>query len=194
MGTRDPRVDAYIARSAEFARPILTRLREIIHEACPEAEETIKWGVPHFMDQGILCATAGFKAHCRLILPRARAAELDRIESLKDLPPRSALIRSLREAMAQLHEGKPARPRRPPRAAPATPDDLLRALRKNARARATFEGFSPSQKREYVDWISEAKRDETRARRVETAVQWISEGKQRNWKYQRPRAGASKGA
>lgn len=203
MPATDKRVDAYIAASADFAKPILEHLRSVVHQACPDVEETIKWGFPHFMYRGMLCSMASFKAHCAfgfwkgaLILddPGMSAGAMGsfgRIASLKDLPPKQALAGYVKKAMALNEQGvatprtrKPALAKKAAPAATATPpDDLVAALRKNAAARKTFEGFSPSARKEYVQWITEAKGEATRQRRLETAIEWMAEGKPRNWKY-----------
>jgi uncharacterized protein YdeI (YjbR/CyaY-like superfamily) len=200
MAQRDRRIDGVIRRAAPFARPILERLREAVHAGCPAVVETLKWSNPSFEHQGLLCGMAAFKAHCsfgfwkhELVAERAGvagAAQLERLGRLTDvseLPPQSALVRLVRLA-AKLNEdgvkaprAKPARPR----PAAKVPPDLARALASNARARKHFEAFSPSARREYVEWLTEAKQEATRARRLATAVEWISEGKQRHWKYQR---------
>ena len=199
MGKRDPRVDAYIAKSADFAKPILTHLRETIHAGCPEVEEAIKWGMPAFIYHGrMICGTAAFKQHCALGFRDERGVigteekrkeamgQFGRITSLKDLPAKKVLIGLIKYAMKASDERAAAlpTPRKPPKPAPATPDDLAAALRKNRQAAATYAAFSPSCKREYVEWITEAKREETRANRIVQAVEWMAEGKQRNWKYQ----------
>lgn len=199
MGKRDPRVDAYIAKSAGFAQPILEHLRAVIHDGCPEAEEAIKWGMPSFLFHGrILCGIAAFKQHCALGFWGGRGlvgnedkrdeamGQFGRIASLGDLPSKKALIGYVKQAMKLSDEraAAPPSPRKPPKPAPATPDDLAAALKKNKKAAATFAAFSPSCKREYVEWITEAKREETRASRIAQAVEWMAEGKQRNWKYQ----------
>lgn len=198
MGKRDPRVDAYIAKSAGFARPILEYLREVVHEGCPEAEETLKWGMPSFVHEGILCHMAAFKAHCAFGFhksallfgdgPKQQEAmgNLGRVTAIADLPPKRELLR-LVKAARKLNVGKVAAPRtktapKPPVEPPA---DLLAALAANAKARATFEGFPPSHRREYVEWITEAKQEATRQRRLAQAVEWMAEGKSRNWKYER---------
>jgi len=199
MGKHDPRVDAYIAKSADFARPIIEHLRAVIHAGCPEAEEAIKWGMPSFLyHERILCGIAAFKQHCAFGFWGGRGlvgnedkredamGQFGRITSLKDLPPKKALIGYVKQAMKLSDEriAAPPTPRKPPKPAPATPNDLSAALKKNSKAAATFTAFSPSCKREYVEWISEAKREETRAKRIAQAVEWMAEGKQRNWKYQ----------
>ena len=200
MGTRDPRVDAYITKSAEFARPILTSIREAAHEGCPEVEETMKWRMPHFMHHGILCGMAAFKEHCALIFrlgglvvdgqERSDEAmgQLGRIRTPKDLPPKWALVRYVRKA-ARLNEAgvKPPKPSGT-KAPPRVPDELQRALQKSPKALAAFESFPPSHRREYIEWIAEAKREETRHRRAAQALEWIAEGKPRNWKYMSPPA------
>ena len=201
MAVRDPRIDAYIAASAPFAQPILARLREVVHAACPAVEETIKWGFPHFMYHGILCSMAAFKRHAVFGFWKGELIEgigaagahgdamgqYGRLTSIADLPSRRQLVAQVRQAM-QLNEAGtpvPSRVRKSPRPAPPVPAGLAAALRGDAKARATFEGFSPSHRREYCEWIAEAKREETRARRVAEAVGWLREGKPRNWKHMR---------
>jgi uncharacterized protein YdeI (YjbR/CyaY-like superfamily) len=200
MGKRDERIDAYIARSAPFAQPVLAHLRKAVHAGCPGVQETIKWGSPHFMYKGMLCAMAAFKAHCAFGfwkgallkglpgLGREAAGQFGRITSVEDLPPEKEVIGMVRQAAALNDHGvkapKRRKPeRRRPRVPARPPADLADALRKNKAARSTFDALSPSHKREYVEWISEAKREETRKRRVETAIAWMAEGKSRNWKY-----------
>lgn len=206
MGTRDPRIDAYIVRSADFARPILEQLRETVHAACPEVEETMKWSMPHFMyGGGILCGMASFKAHCTfgfwqgaaILGDAARSGEamgqLGRITSPRDLPSKKVLTGWIRSAMALRDGGAktPAARRRPaPRKELAAPDWFMAALKKNPRALATFQAFSPSARREYVEWVTEAKGEETRAKRLATAVEWMAAGKKRNWKYETTRPAA----
>lgn len=198
MGKRDPRVDAYIAKSAEFARPILEHLREVVHAACPEAEETLKWGMPHFVHHGILCHMASFKAHCAFGFyksallfddtPKQMEAmgDMGRIASLSDLPPKKELVRLVKAARKLNEEGIAApRTKAVPKAPVEVPPDLAAALAASAKARATFEGFPPSHRREYVEWITEAKQEATRQRRLAQAVEWMAEGKTRNWKYER---------
>jgi uncharacterized protein YdeI (YjbR/CyaY-like superfamily) len=194
MERRDPRVDAYIETSAEFARPILVRLREIVHAACPEAKETIKWGAPYFEYRGPMCGMVAFQRHCAFVFwkdklivesPSDEAmGQLGRIERLADLPPRRSLTAWVKKA-ARLNEQGVKAPRsvRRPRPPVKVPADLEKALKNDARARAAFEAFSPSHRREYVEWIEEAKRPETRGKRVATAIEWMAEGKPRHWKY-----------
>ena len=202
MGARDRRVDAYIARSAGFAHPILEHLRAIVHEACPDAEETLKWSLPHFMYHGgQLCGMAAFQQHCTfgfrkgaLVLDdqgrRADEAmgQFGRITSVRDLPPKRVLARYVKKAMALHDEGvkvpRTAVVKRKPLPVPA---DLAAGLKRNARARATFAALAPSHRREYIEWITEAKRDETRARRLATTLEWLAQGRSRNWKHERPR-------
>jgi uncharacterized protein YdeI (YjbR/CyaY-like superfamily) len=200
MPATDPRVDAYISKSAEFARPILTHLRKQIHAACPDVEETMKWSFPHFTYQGLLCSMAAFKQHCAFGFWHKGMAEvlgandqrgdamgnMGRITSIRDLPPKAALTKWIKQAMTLNESGvkAPARPvkeKKPLR----VPADLQAALQKHKQAQATFRAMSPSHKREYVEWITEAKRAETRERRLKTALEWLAEGKSRNWKYER---------
>src|SRR5258706_4281090 len=193
MPTKDPRVDAYIAKSAAFAKPILKHLRRVVHRGCPGVTETLKWGVPAYEFEGILCMTAAFKAHCGLVFWKSgmlekntgTPAHVRRITSLKDLPPERALVGLVKEAVRLNAEGLKTAPRRRFAARPVkVPAYLMAALRKNSKARAAFEAFPPSHKREYVEWIDSAKTDETRQRRLATALEWIASGKSRNWKYQ----------
>ena len=200
MPSNDPRIDAYIAKSAPFARPILEHLRAIVHRAVPQTEETLKWGLPHFMAHGaILCAMASFKEHCAFgfwkasLLPDPKKilrigdtsmGHLGRIQSLKDLPSATVLSPYLRKAAELNRLGTTARRVYKPRPkAVRTPTRLAKTLTKSAKARGTYEALSPSQKREYIEWLAEAKSPETRARRLATAIEWLSQGKPRNWKY-----------
>ncbi|HOX27036.1 MAG TPA: YdeI/OmpD-associated family protein [Candidatus Krumholzibacteria bacterium] len=197
-----PDVDTYIANAPEFARPILEKIRAAFHAGCPELEERIKWGVPSFEYKGMLGGMSAFTQHVsfgfwksRLMENFARdlgaepAASLMRVHvrSVADLPPKKVLVAFVREAKRLNDEGikEPARaPARSPRKL-VIPADLKRALASDAKARRTFESFPPGQQREYVEWITSAKREATRAERVATAVAWLAEGKRRNWKYER---------
>jgi uncharacterized protein YdeI (YjbR/CyaY-like superfamily) len=198
MGKRDPRVDAYIAGSAEFAKPILNHIRAIVHEACPEVEETIKWSMPHFEYEGILCGMASFKEHCALHLwkgslivgdgAREAMGQFGRITKVSDLPAKKTVMGYLKQGMKLREDGvknRPSRPKPEDKKVLVVPPELTSALKKNKKAAAAFEGFPPSHKREYADWISEAKGQDTRKRRVGTAVEWMAEGKSRNWKYKK---------
>jgi uncharacterized protein YdeI (YjbR/CyaY-like superfamily) len=201
MPSHDPRVDAYIAKSADFARPVLEHLRAVVHAACPQAEEGIKWSMPSFQYGGrILCQMAAFKQHAsfgfwqhaEVMEGKARdgMGSLGRLETVKDVPSKRELTALIRRAMALIDAGgasKPARASKTARPALKVPADLCDALAGNAAAKATFEGFSPSARRDYLQWITEAKREDTRARRLEQAVAWMAEGKMRNWKYATPR-------
>ena len=209
MPQHDPRIDAYIARQADFARPILEYVRAVVHEACPTVEETLKWSAPSFIHAGgILCGMAAFKQHASfgywkhaLVVGEGESPEGQRPEgrplegmgsygklaSIKDLPPKKQLLAHIRKAMKLNEEGvrtpavrKSATPKPPPEA----PADLAAALKKNARAKATFDAFPPGQKREYIEWLIEAKREETRQKRLTQAIEWMAEGKRRNWKYE----------
>lgn len=199
MGTRDPRVDAYIAKAAPFAQPMLERIRALMHEACPDVEETMKWSMPTFMYAGsILAGMAAFKQHASFgywkhALVVGEGVERDgmgsygKMTSLRDLPPKRQLVADIRKAAKLNEEGVKTRSTRKvatPKPAPETPADLAAALKKNRAAKATFDAFPPSCKREYVEWITEAKREETRQKRLLQAVEWMAEGKRRNWKYE----------
>lgn len=196
----DPRVDAYIAEAAPFAQPILRQLRSLVHEACPEAEETMKWSFPHFMAHGaILCSMAAFKAHAvfgfwhkdMIAVIGAAGSDADsamgsfgRITSRADLPNDRTMTRYIRAAAKLNASGTPGRARGKKKPELAVPPDLARVLKRTPAAAKTFEGFSPSHRREYIEWITEAKRPETRQKRLVTAVEWLTQGKQRHWKYE----------
>lgn len=194
----DPRVDAYIAASAPFARPILEHIRARVRASCPAATETIKWGMPAFEYGGRqLAGMAAFKAHATFGFrgsgapstgrEREAMGQYGRIETLADLPPDDAFDAAIRAQMALIDSG--SRPARPPRAAKPEaqiPPVLRAALDADPVAAATFdERFAPSHRREYCEWIAEAKRDATRDARVRQTIAWLREGKQRNWKYMR---------
>ena len=198
MAATDPRVDAYIRKSADFAQPILKHLRAVVHAASPTIEETMKWNFPHFMYKGMLCAMAAFKEHATfgfwkgsLIVQRSdQSAEramghFGRLTRLADLPPKRVLIVYVRVAMRLNDEGVPSPTRvKPKKPRPlVVPPALAAALKKNAKACATFESFSPSKRREYAEWIADAKRDTTRQARLAQAIKWLAQGKPYNWKY-----------
>jgi uncharacterized protein YdeI (YjbR/CyaY-like superfamily) len=194
MAAKDPRIDAYIARSAKFAQPILKHLRALVHAGCPDVVETIKWSMPHFDYKGVLCGMAAFKEHCAfgfwnraLKIPGKGGAmgQFGSIKSLSDLPGDKVVIGYVREAARLNETGKKVGPIRRKKKPLPVPPELRAALKKNPAALAHFESFSPSHRREYNEWICEAKRDETRKKRIETAVSWIADGKPRNWKYTR---------
>jgi uncharacterized protein YdeI (YjbR/CyaY-like superfamily) len=195
MASKDPRIDAYIAKAQPFAQPILQRIRKVVHAGCPDVVETIKWSVPAFEYKGPLCGMAGFKAHCLLgfwkspimktVAKGQKVGEFGRIESIDELPSDAVLIKMVKEAVA-LNDAGVKVPRVAKAKKPLTaPPYLLAAIKKNKKAHATYEGFSPSCKREYIEWIADAKTDATRERRLVTAVEWMAEGKVRNWKYVR---------
>jgi len=202
MPNTDPRIDAYIEKSADFAKPILQHIRKLVHKACPAVDETIKWSMPYFDYKGsILCNMAAFKQHCAFGFRKASImkdpeglfnkeghnamGQFDRITSVKDLPPDKILVAYIKEA-AILNEEEIKLPVKPKTAATKEliiPSALTNALNKNKRALNIFTNFSPSNKREYAEWISEAKTEATRNKRIETAIEWIAEGKNRHWKY-----------
>lgn len=204
MGKRDPRVDAYIAKSADFAQPILAHLRKIVHQGCPEVVEELKWSAPHFAYKGMFCGMAAFTRHCifgfwkhGLLAQRATGAmrrgveamgRFGKLTSLDDLPADAVMIALVKEAKRLNDEGiKP--PRR--KGTPAKdrvltiPAYFMAAVRKDKRTLATFRDASYSFKKDYVAWVTDAKSEDTRARRLATAVEWMAEGKGRNWKYER---------
>jgi uncharacterized protein YdeI (YjbR/CyaY-like superfamily) len=198
MGKKDPRVDAYIEKAAPFAQPILVAIRETVHASCPGVEETMKWNFPHFVYKGMLCGMASFKQHAALGFwkgalvtggPRSADAmgHFGRLTKLSDLPSKTALAAYVRKAAALNEQGVKA-PRAPKKSAPKVvrvPAPLAAALAKHQKAKAGFEAMSPSHRREYIEWITEAKSEETRDRRLAQAVEWMAEGKSRNWKYER---------
>jgi hypothetical protein len=200
MGARDERIDRYVEGSEPFARPILRHLRELVHATCPEVEETVKWGMPYFTYQGILCGMASFGQHCvfgfwqgqRIVgddvgRPSEAMGQFGRIRSLDDLPGDEVIAGMIREAMRLNERGEAGRGGRKRRtgAEAELPPDLQQALEENDAARLTFERFPPSKRREYVEWVVEAKREETRQRRIRTAVEWLAEGRSRHWKHQK---------
>jgi uncharacterized protein YdeI (YjbR/CyaY-like superfamily) len=201
MPTTDPRIDAYIAKSAEFAQPILARIRVLVHGALPTVEESIKWGMPHFLHEGkLLCGMAAFKAHCAFGFWHGKAVvgegasddamgQLGRITSLKDLPNATTMKTWMKAALAERAAVATApKVRKVAKASPhdTLPDDLAAAFatRKHAAARKTFDTFPPSAKRDYVEWIVSAKQAATRERRLAQTLEWLAEGKRRNWKYE----------
>lgn len=191
---KDPRVDDYIEKAADFARPTLTHLRDLAHRALPDAEEAIKWGMPHFLVKGKnVAGMAAFKAHCTFVIhgdgrQGDAMGQFGRITAVGDLPPEGELIEKLQAAEARVLEKgtalKSAAPRAPKAEIPM-PDDFAAALAAAPAAQGHYDAFSPSQRREYLEWITEAKTEATRAKRMAQAVEWISEGKRRNWKYER---------
>jgi hypothetical protein len=200
MSSRDPRVDAYIAKAAPFAKPILKSIRQAVHKGCPDVEETMKWSFPHFDYKGMLCGMAAFKEHCTFGFWKASLLEgpgipqktkdamgqFGRIASADDLPPEKDLVALVRQAARLNDEGiKVVRDRKAPKPIPKVPAAFVKALGANSRAKVNYEGFSPSHRREYLEWITEAKTDATRDKRIATTIEWLAEGKSRNWKYER---------
>jgi len=201
---REKTHDAYIAGAAAFAVPILQKLQAAVRQACPDVEETIRWSTPHFDHHGILMGMAAFKHHVSVSFWRGREMSdpedvlevmgrtgvgVMRIERLADLPTQSVLVRYVEEAM-RLNEAAASAPRKTAKKKAAkrsvrVPADLAAALKKSRKAATTFDGFSYTHRKEYVDWITEAKRDATREKRVAQAVAWMAEGKPRNWKYRK---------
>jgi uncharacterized protein YdeI (YjbR/CyaY-like superfamily) len=189
---RDPRIDDYIAKAAPFAQGILAHVRLLVHEALPEAEETIKWGMPHFMVGGKnVVGLAAFKAHAAVVIHHEERtgtnAEKDgmgalgKLTNIADLPPDAELIARFQARPAALAAPKPKRMPKPELTVPAA---FAAALDAVPAARATFDAFAPSHRREYVEWIAEAKREQTRDKRIAQAIIWLSEGRRRNWKYE----------
>jgi len=201
MSALDPRVDAYIEKSADFAKPILNHIRVLVHSACPDVEETMKWSFPHFMYKGILGCMASFKQHCAFgfwkgalvfeSVPGFKKHEgkamgqLGRITTIADLPERKIFIRCVIEAVRLNETGVkvPAKPK-PAKKELVVPADLAASLKASKKALATFKNFSYSHRKEYVQWITAAKTEETRLKRLKTAIEWMEKGKSRHWKYE----------
>jgi uncharacterized protein YdeI (YjbR/CyaY-like superfamily) len=203
MGTKDKRVDAYIAKSADFAKPILRHLRELVHTAVPESGEEMKWSFPHFSYKGMFCAMAAFKGHCTFgfwksglvaarvkEMPRLGAdamGQFGRITSLDDLPGDVVMIKILK-VVAKLNDDGVKNPARkvtaPKDRVLAVPAYFKRAVNENAKAKSTFAAFPYSCRKEYVAWVTEAKTEVTRGKRLATTVEWLAQGKRRNWKYE----------
>ena len=199
MPPTDPFVDAYIDKAADFAKPILYHIRKLVHEACPDVVETKKWSFPHFDYKGIMCSMASFKEHCAfgfwkqsLMEDKAFPAEktamgsFGRITSLADLPDEKTMKKLIGDAMKLNDAGiKLAKPKPTgEKKELVVPEILVAALETNALASETFNNFPYSKKKDYVEWITEAKTDVTRDKRLATAIEWLAEGKARHWKYQ----------
>lgn len=203
MSSKDKRIDAYINKAQPFAIPVLKKLRELIHEGIPEVEETIKWGMPFFEYKGPVCNFASFKQHAsfgfwkfkllndpdgHLGLNSAMGGEamgnLGRLTSTKDLPPDRVIIGFLKQA-AELNEKgiKVVPKKKKPAEDIEVPDYFLKVLQKNKAAEKVFNDFSASHRKEYIEWITEAKTEVTRQKRIDTTIEWLKEGKSRNWKY-----------
>ena len=201
MPKRDKRIDAYIAKAEPFAKPILKHLRELVHEACPDTVETMKWSFPHFDYKGVMCSMASFKKHAvfgfwkaSLMKDKSLTANaasevsmghLGKLTSVKDLPADKIMLSYIREAARLNENGARIERKVMPKKSLVVPAFFKNALARNKAAQKTFEGFSPSNKREYVDWVTGAKTEDTKAKRLETSIEWMAEGKIRNWKYVR---------
>ncbi|KAF0153138.1 MAG: hypothetical protein FD143_578 [Ignavibacteria bacterium] len=203
MGSKDPRVDAYIAKAQDFAKPILEHFRALVHKACPDVEETIKWGFASFEHKGPYCSMAAFKQHCAIGFWKAALiknskltintksenamGQLGRVTSLKDLPKDKELIAYLKEAAKLNADGikLPAKPKPKEPKEIVVPNYFTKALKENKKTFEKFNSFSYSKKKDYVEWITEAKTEGTRNKRITTAIAWLAEGKSRNWKYEK---------
>jgi uncharacterized protein YdeI (YjbR/CyaY-like superfamily) len=199
MKHTDQRVDTYIESAQPFARPILIHIRKLMHTGCPDLTETVKWGMPHFEYKGVIGSMAAFKEHAvfgfwkedlipgmkQYIKEKEAMGSWGRITSIDGIPPDDEIIEFVRAAVKLNEEGIKSPKRQPKPVVVEMPDDFMKAIRVNKKALETYENFSPSHKKEYILWITDAKTDETRKSRMETAVQWMSEGKVRMWKYQK---------
>lgn len=184
--THDPRIDDYIAAAAPFAQPILAHVRALVHQALPGAEETIKWGMPHFVVGGKnVVGLAAFKAHASVVIHHEERGEgmgsLGKLASLADLPEDGELIARFQAGHAATGTAKP---RRTPKPELPVPPALAAALEAAPAAKRVFDAFAPSHRREYVEWVADAKREETRDKRIVQAIEWLTEGKKRHWKYE----------
>lgn len=202
MSQKDKRVDSYIAKSQDFAKPILKHLRELVHKACPDVEETMKWSFPHFdYAGGTICSMASFKQHAvfgfwkasimkdphKILQGTDAMGHFGKLKSMKDLPSDKILIEYMKEAVRLNEEGikLPSKKKTEQKKELVIPDYFMKAVSKNKKALKTFEGFSPTNKREYIEWVTGAKTEETKNSRLATAVEWMADGKKRNWKYLR---------
>lgn len=203
MPGTDSRVDLYIEKAAPFAKPVLMKIRKLIFQACPEVVETIKWSFPNYEAHGsVLCNMASFKEHCAFgfwkatllkdpegilkVKDRNSMGHLDRITSVKDLPADRILVAYIKEAaLLNKNKIKVVKPKAAPKKELPVPRPLAAALKKNKKAAAFFEEFSPSARREYIEWITEAKTEETLNKRLATTIEWLEEGKSRHWKYKK---------
>jgi uncharacterized protein YdeI (YjbR/CyaY-like superfamily) len=200
MGKKEKVIDAYIARAAGFAKPILEHLRDLVHKACPDVQEKMKWSFPHFdYKDEMLCSMAAFKQHCafgfwkaslmkdKTLIMNAKQetamGHMGRITSLEDLPSDKVMLQYIREAMALNDEGIKVEKKKVVKTELEIPEFLTKALGKNKNAAKTFAEFSYSSQKDYVTWLTEAKTEETRNKRLATAVEWLEEGKKRHWKY-----------
>ena len=202
MAKKEKAIDTYITKSADFAKPILNHIRELVHKICPEVEEKVKWGMPFFdYKSSSMCHMASFKQHAvmgfwkaalmkdTVLIENAKSetamGHLGKITSLKDLPSDKKITGWIKEAMDLNDRGMklPAKPKSIAQVETAIPAYFSDALKKNKKAKAVFENFAPSHRKEYLQWITEAKTEETRNKRMATALEWIAEGKGRNWKY-----------
>ncbi len=198
MGTTDPFVDAYIDKANDFAKPILKHIRKVVHETCPDFVESKKWSFPHFGYKGeMMCSMAAFKEHCafnfwkqslldKTAFPEEKTAmgSFGRITSLEDLPSEKTLKKLIKDAMKLNDAGIKVKKTVAPKKDLVVPDVLLEALAKNEKAAATFEKFPYSCRKEYIEWITDAKTEPTRDKRLATTIEWLAEGKRRNWKYE----------
>jgi uncharacterized protein YdeI (YjbR/CyaY-like superfamily) len=198
----DSRIDDYIKKSAEFAQPILSHFRKLVHECCPDINETIKWGFPCFEFKGMVCSMTSFKAHCNfnfwkgqelsdkhgVLIPVGNTdmMSFDKIKSINDLPD-DTIIKDLITQAIELNKkgGDKAQKTKATPKEIEVPKFILDALKSNTQAEETFHRFSYSHKKEYVEWICEAKKEDTKAKRIETMLEWLTEGKSRNWKYEK---------
>ena len=197
MGVQSPAVTAYIAKSAPFAKPIFEKLRRLFHKACPEIEEKLKWNCPSFEYKGMVGGFAGFKAHAAFgfwrqdVLPdphglfKGNGPMANKLTDVAQLPADDVLISYIKAAVALNEKGAPPRKKGKPKPALKTPTYFLAALKKKPKALATFNAFPPSHKREYVEWIVDAKQEATREKRIAAAIEWMEQGKSRNWKYEK---------
>lgn len=193
--SKNPKVDEYIANSKEFAQPILNKLRTLVHQAHPDIEETIKWGMPSFEYKGMLFGMSSFKNHCAFGFWKQKLIKgldgsedgmgsLGKLKSLEDLPSDEILLMLMKEAILLNEKGIQLPKVTQKSQEMEVPNSLLEALEKQPKAKDVFENFSPSHRKEYIMWIVEAKQEATKQKRIAQTIEWLNEGKKRNWKYE----------
>jgi uncharacterized protein YdeI (YjbR/CyaY-like superfamily) len=173
-----------------------------VHKACPEVEEKIKWGMPHFDYKGeMMCSMASFKQHAvfgfwkaalmkdKVLLETAKSevamGHLGRITSLNDLPSDKQIMSWIKEAMDLNDRGIRAKKKPVEQKAVEVPGFVVKALKENKQAWTIWENFAPGHRKEYVQWITEAKTEATLEKRLQQTIEGVAEDKGRNWKYEK---------
>src|SRR5438270_1264994 len=179
-------VNDSLANAPEGTRPILVRLRRIFRQASPKLEEAIKWGVPCYLFKGPVGGFAAYKQHVSWGLWKSRALNdpegllgrgvsvmAGKITKVSEIPPAAKIIALIEQVIA-LNEAGIKSPKPPE---PELPADFAAAMKKAGKAARHYAAFTPARKWQYVNWVTQAKRAETRAKRIEIAVERIGEGK-----------------